>query len=181
MTAIAVRKYKDKIVISADTQTTHGDNKKTGIEKEKMFHNTKKINKIGDVIVGGAGRVKKIRYFARFLETHKVKDNSFNGVDNLMMDFEEWCKTRDPKGDEEGSVHLILIIGGKIFLYTENGFLQEINEYGAIGSGMYLCIGAMYHGGTPEKAIEAAKEFDLYCGGETQTIEIPLTNSDEKK
>jgi hypothetical protein len=39
---------------------------------------------------------------------------------------------------------------------------------------MFLALGAMYKGSDPIEAVEVAKQFDLYCNGKTDTIEVEL-------
>jgi len=179
MTAIAVRKYKDKIVISADSQVTHGRHKYGTSEKSRIFGDTVKIVRKGDIVVGTSGLVKKANYFKMYIETHVPKDSSFDSVDLFLLEFEDWYVSKK-KGQDDDVLGIIFIVDNRIY-QNSCGLTEEIMVFGATGSGTYLCIGALSQGASPQEAIEVAKDFDLYCGGETQTITISLTKTDEKK
>jgi hypothetical protein len=57
--------------------------------------------------------------------------------------------------------------------------MEEIEDFGAIGSGTFLALATLELGNDTKKAVEIAKKFDLYCSGRTETIIIK--KNDKKK
>ena len=84
--------------------------------------------------------------------------------------------------------HHIVHTGGS-FIVSVNGvvgyidsslaFFQDDTGLYGIGSGAAYALGAMKAGATPKEAVETAKYFDLYTGGEINTLD--LTPKEPKK
>jgi len=172
MTVIAIKKYKNKIQMASDSQTSYGTTHKstdvhhTIVDKEKIFD-------VNDMTFGCSGSVKGKNYLKIFAKTHKPKYATVDDVLSFLIEFQHWFKLQDDKYsfDEENSI--ILVFKNKIF--SANGFMvQEINDYWATGSGMFLALGALYFNKTPAEAVEVAKQFDSFCSGETFIKEIKL-------
>lgn len=168
MTAIATKVYKDRVEIAADQQTTWGNNKLSA-SKPSLYEDGNKIFQDQGMTIGVSGRVRDGNFLKIFIKNHKPKHASEDDVLDFMSEFIDWAKKKDTSFTLES--HIILVYESKVFqiIYLD---VKEVKDYSAVGSGMFLCLGAMYMGATPEKAIEVAKEYDLYCGGETQKVSI---------
>ncbi len=170
MSVIAVRKYEDKIVISSDRQTSWGYQKYVDA-KDAMTAEPSKMWQHNDLVVGGAGKVSESMLFRIFTKTRKPRESSVEAVLDFLVEFRDWAKKSET--DFKNFNHFIIIFEGKVFqaLGLE---VCEVKEYNATGSGMFLALGAMYKGAAPQEAVDVAKEFDLFCSGETDTIEVPI-------
>ncbi|MCG3204051.1 MAG: hypothetical protein KCHDKBKB_00754 [Elusimicrobia bacterium] len=166
MTVVAVRVFKDKIVMSCDSQGTSGNHKRSleALGFHKIFQNN-------GVTVGACGNTMESGLLKIFIKSHRPKEATQDSMLDFMSEFFDWLRKKDQNMAVDGAY--ILVMDGKVFelSYFE---ANEILEYGAVGSGRYVALGAMLMGASPEKAVEAAKTFDLYCGGETHTITINL-------
>ena len=171
MTVIAIKKQKTSIEISADSQTTWGHKKLTDI-KTNLFQNGNKIFKTNGLVVGAAGNVKEITLFHLFCKTHKPSSSDEAGIIEFMVEFMEWVKKKNDKIIVEN--HYIIVMKGRVFTSIDGLLVSEVKNYAAVGSGMFLALGALYFGKNTKEAVEVAKELDLYCGGKTQTITIKL-------
>ena len=170
MTVIAVRKYLKKIILSCDSQTSWGDSKLTD-SKTQLYSNCSKIWENENVVVGSAGTVKGATFFKIFTKSRKPSQSDSEGIIDYIVDFVEWAKKKQSDFILEN--HFIIIFDKKVYQCV--GYdVQEVPEYNAIGSGMFLALGAMYKGSDPIEAVEVAKQFDLYCNGKTDTIEVEL-------
>ena len=164
MTVIATRKYKDKIVIAADSQTTWGDSGKT-LSRSKII-------KLDNLIIGCAGSGEDSALFRIFLLTHKLKDATEDDIVTLLGDFMEWKKKKT--GDSKFLLHFLFISNNKIFESYCYGVRTVKGEFAAVGYGMFLALGAMELKADPIKAVEIAIKHDVYCGGEVISMEIPV-------
>lgn len=171
MSIVAVRKYKEKIVIAGDRQTTGGDNKLVD-SKDNLLTNPSKIWQHNDLAIGSVGYRTQTTLFQIFTRTRKPASASIESLMDFLVEFEDWCKKRESSFKIEN--HFLIIFEGKVF-QTFGLHVQEVSEYNAVGSGMYLALGAMFKGSDPEEAIEVAKEFDLYCSGKTDKIEVEIS------
>lgn len=171
MSVIAVRRYKEKIVIASDTQITWGDNK---VQKNsELFREEGKIYKINGLVVGVTGAIEETNLMRIFCKSHKPSDKRVDSILDFFVEFWEWGKEKKDKFDVDN--HYLIVIGDKI--YQCAGLrISEVNEFNAVGSGMFLAIGAMSQGADPEEAVEVAKKYDLYCGGDTYKIELLIKN-----
>lgn len=176
MSVVVTRRYSDKIEIGSDSQTTIGDHKLSDNRPAKAHT---KVYRVNGIVVGHAGRVRDASYLHIFARTHKPRAATSDAILEWVVEFVDWCqeKQKDFKLDSQ----LIVIYKGKGFQMLENYLIEEIGEYAAIGSGMFLAIGALYYGKSPKEAIRVAKEFDLYCGGKTKIITIKHDRQKEKK
>lgn len=168
MSVIAVRKYKEKIVMAADSQTSWGRWKMVE-SKESLETSPSKIWSHNGMVIGGAGYVSQSVLFQIYTKTRKPSSATVEGLIDFLVEFEDWGKKRSSSFKVEN--HFLIIFEKKIFQTLELS-VSEIGEYNAVGSGMFLAIGAMYKGSDPEEAVEIAKEFDLYCSGKTDIIEV---------
>lgn len=163
MSVIAARVYPKSIVMAADNQGTWGHNKFADA-MTKIQVNEVKIWQHNDLTIGGAGSAQEDVLFRVFTKTRKPKSATVEDMIDFMVEFADWMKKRDQNSKLEN--HYLIIFQEKLFSAVELD-IAEVSEYFSVGSGMFLALGAMYRGASPEEAVEAAKTFDLYCGGQT--------------
>jgi ATP-dependent protease HslVU (ClpYQ) peptidase subunit len=164
MTVAAVRKYKDKIIIAADSQTSWGNVGKT--------LDTIKIIQEENFIAACAGSGMDSDLFRAYLRTHKPKAANENDLVDLLSEFVDWKNKRT--GQSDISLQTLFIMDSRIFTIWNCGVEERKGEFAAIGCGMFLALGAMEIGADPIKAVEVAIKHDLYCGGEVTSVEIPI-------
>ncbi len=173
MTVVACKITEAEIVISADSQTTWGGNKLPTYQKNNS--NIKvdgKLFEINGVIIGCAGscaHVGMLHMFCRKqLPVEMVKDRIFD----WLSEFKEWCNKEAQVKYEDLCIGGIIVKDGKAFWFTDYMEVNEITDYFAYGSGMFLALGAMELGASSEKAVEVAIKYDLYCGGDVITKRV---------
>lgn len=147
MTTIA---YKNGI-LAGDKQTTHG----------KVSVRTRKVHKIGDWLVGGAGDTAHL---------HEMHEWIREGMDP---------KTLPAFQRDTGSCVEILMVdkAGKLFMLENSHVLYEVEQqFFAIGSGRDFALAAMHLGKSAPEAIEVAAQFDVNTGMgvDTVTLNQPL-------
>lgn len=90
----------------------------------------------------------------------------------LLVDFWEWIRKKDNNlniNDQQ----FIIVTNGKIF--TSCGLdVSMHSDFCAIGSGMFLALGAMSHGATPYEAVKITCKYDLYCSGKIDKITLKI-------
>lgn len=163
MSVVAIKKYSRKIVVACDSQTTWGDS--------KYPVNTAKAQKINEMIVGAVGAVEEISLFNLFCSNHKPSSSTVLGVTQFLVEFVKFAKEYNSS----------FVLNSHYFIVFESSVFRciglevsTINDFDAIGSGMWLAKGAFELNATPMKAVEVAKKYDLYCSGETTVIEYNL-------
>lgn len=168
MSVVAIRKIKDKIIMAADVQWSWGYKKFATTHKE-MYAEPAKIWQHNGITVGGAGSVSESMLFRIFTKTHKPASADVPGILDYLVEFCDWAKKKQT--DFKLDNHYLIVFEKKMFQAISYD-VQEITEYNAVGSGMFLALGAMYKGSDPVEAVDVAKTFDLFCGGETDVIEV---------
>lgn len=177
MSVIAVRKYEDRIVMASDLQTSWGDSKLVDV-KNQMYLDPAKIWQHNGVTVGSAGHVSGSTLFRVFTKTHRPGASTIEGLIDFLVEFTDWAKKKDSAFKLEN--HFLIVFEKKMYQCIDYD-VQEIPEYNAVGSGMFLALGAMYKGSDPEEAIEVAKQFDLFCSGKTDVIIISLDEEEKEE
>jgi ATP-dependent protease HslVU (ClpYQ) peptidase subunit len=173
MTVIALRVKKEEIVIGSDTQTTCGYNTYKD-SQGSIYKNSSKILIINDLVIGVAGAVKNNCLLSIFCKNHKPKLSTEDGILDFLVEFNDWAKSKDESSRLEDNQFLI-VYGGKAFEVVDGYLVREVSNYTAIGSGMFLALGAMYFDKSVEEAIEVSKEFDAFCGGKTIIHKVALS------
>lgn len=135
----------DGKVMAADSQCTMGDSKCLDIQK---------IYRIKDMIVGFSGGWNAITRVRGWIE---------DGMDP------------DDRPETNGDVDCLLVIPGRTVMILidvddKPVFVENIHNLAAIGTGGGIALGAMMAGANAEKAVDLAKEVDLYSGGKTRVI-----------
>lgn len=172
MTVVAVKKYNDKIVMSCDSQTTYG----TRYKVEKMRETSPVKSDMGkifienDMLIGCSGAVSESNLLKLFARNHKPKSADVDGILEFLLEFRDYIakRTAEPAYKIDNQT-----FGGKVFECYDMD-VTERPTFWAIGSGMFLALSALHLGQTPEEAVNVAKQYDLYCGGETKTLSVNI-------
>lgn len=123
----------------------------------------KKIRKIGNFLVGGAGRLSSVLTFFSWFEQCIKMEEIQRAVPELVIE-------NNPEKPDEEFHAVVLHPDGQIFYHEGNDPTRAYPldvEYYAIGSGGDYALAALDGGATPEKAMEVAKFRDVFSGGET--------------
>jgi ATP-dependent protease HslVU (ClpYQ) peptidase subunit len=172
LTVIAAKVYKGKVVMAADSQVS------SVTESFKSAKNFSKLIRFKNFTIGYCGSA-TIFHMLRDLQRDKIFQEksleSPNQVFNLTKPiFEQYAKTLNkfftPREQLE-TAELLLCSSSRIFACDET-FCMERSDYFSIGSGSSYALGALHSGATPEKAVSAAIEFSLGCGGEVSIVEV---------
>lgn len=152
MSVVAVKIYKDKIEMAADSIIVHGEADKTPIGKGKIFE-------INDVIVGTSGYASEGVMLSLFLENHKPLAATERDIMAFMLEFQEW---KNKNGNDFRLQNSYLIAyKGKAF-YVNDNYIAEVDNYFAIGYGHQYAEAALYLGHNAKIAIEAACALCCY-------------------
>jgi hypothetical protein len=171
MSIIAVRIKKGIIEFASDTQTTWGGNKYPNIESsDKTLKSFGKIFQVNGLTVGCAGDVAHIGLLQIFCKTSKPKETEKDSVIDWLISFKEWALGKAKINFADINVHGILAFEGKVFSFYDFMEVNQIKEFAAVGSVMFLAIGAMELGATASNAVKVAIKYDLFCGGDIKKI-----------
>lgn len=174
MSIVAVRKYPKYIEFASDTQTTWGDNKHAKAEhNDKQVSSYGKVFEVNGMTIGCAGSVTHISLLQIFAKTHKPKIAEREAILEWLVEFKEWTNKKCSVPHNDIRVHAVMAYEGKVFSFYDFLLVEEVEEFWAVGSGMFLSIGAMEIGATAESAVKAATKYDLYCGGKIRKIKVP--------
>lgn len=186
--AVAVRKGNE-IVIAADTQTNFGSSKVNPVN-----HRAQKIRTFGTSFlattgwgiydnilddIAARGKLPSLTtrksIFAFFLKMWRTLHAKYPFV-NDQSD-----KEHESPFADLGAAFLLANRGG-IFYVAGDLSVTEFKEYYAVGSGCDFALGALHAlystdadaAAMAHKAVGAAIEFNLYCGGDVQLERIRL-------
>lgn len=164
MSVIAVKIYKKKIEIGADSITVYGDTQ-TKSKSSKI----RKINK--DWIVAGCGGANIMDLFFEFCTNHAPKNNTPESITSLMIEFNKHVK-------EIGSFDIndmsLLMVHKKKAFAVDGVSATEIEEFMADGAGMDYALTALHLGKTVKEAIAVACELSIYCERPINVFTIKL-------
>lgn len=89
------------------------------------------------------------------------------GLCSDIEKFKSWYKDRrQPKPDLTSFSALVLLPSGRCYRYDEELDRTEVLAPYAIGTGKEAALGALKAGVCAKRAIEIAREVDLYTGGD---------------
>lgn len=172
MSVIAVKKYKDKIVIASDSQTTFGENK-------EIKENTTKLVKINEnLIVGSSGYSRTILLFEMFCETNQFKSSDKMEILRFFNAFEVWL-SQNTVGCSIKQNSFFLIANKKVFHFNDY-YLEEVKNFDAIGSGGDKALAILsYLNLTKQETdlkdvLEAVSQIDLYCHTPIKSYTVKL-------
>ena len=149
MSVIAAKVYSDRIDIASDSILIKDDLKKTDF---------KKILHTPTMCVGGCGTAEELSLFFTFVEGHHPKYATKSGILMYMRDFAKW--KFDYINDDVIHNCYLIIYQGKLF-EVDSMFVQEINDYTAIGEGEPYALAALHLGHNVIEAVQTA--CDLCC------------------
>lgn len=185
--AVAVKKGNE-IVMAADSQTNFGSSK-VRIEN----HRAEKIRKIGSSLLATTGWALYDNILDDFLARRRVPAlTSRKVIFTFYLGFWKLLHERyslvNDQSDKEldspfGDMDACFLIAnsGGIFYVAGDLSVTEFDEYFAVGSGSDFSLGvlhALYDSdiGAEElarRAVSAAVEFNIYCGGDIQVARAP--------
>ncbi len=171
MSIVAVRKYKTKIMMACDSQTTLYGIMKDKTEKVKT---RSKILDSNGMLIGIVGLVRDSSYMQIFMKSHRPAAATEDSVLDFMVEFTEWSRKKDNKFELESNY--IIVYKNKVFFVEEGLLVDEVSEFNAIGSGCFYALTALHLGKGVKEAVEIAKELDIYCSGETKTYIKYISN-----
>jgi ATP-dependent protease HslVU (ClpYQ) peptidase subunit len=180
MSVVVVVKKDKKIVIAADTLTTH--HSYIGINSTHKA-NSSKIVKYKDNYIGSVGAAVANQMLLSSLMS-KNQEFSFYGIDNIynsMIKIHRILKKDHylyphKKDQISETSHLNLLIANSSGIYgiSSYRYIADYSKFWAVGSGMTYALGAMEQAYSEYPAeeiakigVEAACEFDKHC-------ELPL-------
>lgn len=173
MSVIAVRIDNGVIHISGDSQTTWGGHK---FPKENYTdkHVTAygKIFQVNHMTIGCAGSTSDIGLLQIFAKSHAPVEMEREDILIWLIEFKEWANLKAKIGFNDIRIHGIMIRDKRCFCFYDYMDVVEVKQFDAVGSGMWLAIGAMEAGLSSKQAVAIAQKYDLYCGGEITEIII---------
>lgn len=186
--AVAVRKGNE-VVLAADSQTNFGH-----ARVSQVNHRADKIREVGPSLMAATGwglydnilddilakntprLTNRQSIFAFFLKLWKALHEKYPYVcDQVGEDGDS------PFGDLDAS--FLIVNGNGIFYVAGDLSVTEFKEYYAIGAGSDFSMGALHAlygtecdaAESARRAVAAAIEFSLYCGGEIQVCRKRLS------
>lgn len=195
MSIVVAVKKQSEIVMAADSQTSFGSNR---IQGDNL--NEPKIRRCGASLIATTGlglydnilddfltasdlpgfRDKK-DIFSFFLKFWRALHDRYPFVNDQ-------CDGKDtPFGDLDASFLIVNVHG--IFHVASDMSVTKFEKYFAIGSGSNFSFGVLYalYDQSVEamelarKAVEAAKYFNVYCGGKTQIMRILIQSKGDRQ
>lgn len=159
MSVVAVKKYKDRIEVAADSVIFRGESL-IDSNCTKLF-----INDKTDLIVGSTGEAEELTLIDFFLSTEKViaPDPNVNSVVKFMISFLEWKKETFGQDSKIENSYVFVIDSG-VFI-TEDFHVIEIKEgeFYSIGGGQDVATAALHLNKTPKEACELACNITPLC------------------
>lgn len=168
MSVVAVKNYKDKIVIGADSFVGIA----WGMQKKEKMAKLACVNK--NIVIGTVGYTKDHFLLKTFASAVQLKNNTEDGVLDYMGQYHKWVKDKmnqlDVKIDDS---HHILIFKNKVYEFNNYDIFEiKEGEGRAIGAGLYFAQTALHLGKTVKEGIEVACELSIYCEKPVNIIEI---------
>ena len=149
MSVVAARVYSDRIEVAADSIIILGDMKRTGTFS--------KLEQVNDMNIGSVGLAEEISLMRQFAKTHKPESATERDVREFMIEFMKWKKELCGNSDIENDY--IIAYQGRLF-DVEGMFVNPVNDYVAIGAGMYFATAALYLGQSPQAAVKVACDLN---------------------
>lgn len=167
--SVVVTKVTDKeIVMVADSQITSG--------QTAEYKQDAKISQVGGITFGAVGYARDGVLLRIFCETHTPKAATADDLLTFFAEFDEWVQKRTNNTQINSTFHFVF--KGKAFL-VESYRIAEITNYDAIGSGRDYALGCLYLGETPERAVEAACDLNIYCQKPINVFRVPRGKHDK--
>lgn len=172
MTTIAVKKYKDRIIMVSDSQTTMG-------YKKREYGRAKFIKLSAKSVIGFSGYALTQQYFNLFLETNKLGGGRIIDIVKFFHQFKKFLNEEIKIGtnkiqDIYESSRALIVVDGKIYDYHLDDAVYEIENRWAIGTGADWALASLDVQDDIEKAVETACKHDLHSSLPLHKIEIKI-------
>lgn len=167
MSVVVTKILEDEIVMVADSQITSGET----IECKEDA----KIFQVGAITIGFCGYVRDGALLRLFCETHSPKAGTCDDILAFIAEFDVWMRNRTNNAEMDSSFHIIY--RGKAF-YVNGYYIVEITDEHSIGSGRDYALGALHAGATPEEAVEASCDLNLYCQRPINVFRVPRVDEE---
>lgn len=179
MTTILGQQFENGFILAADSQVTSGD---TPYRHSVM----RKISRVGDLWIGGAGDAAicdVIQYLWTPPKVPKDLQDPYTFMVKEIIPSMKWAieksgvEVKKSKEDDEDDFEFIVGLANRVFVV--NGWSVLASEAGiyGIGTGAPYGIGALAAGAKIEKAISIASKYDINSGGRPLIIKEGVTNA----
>lgn len=174
MSIVALRIEKGGVIqMAGDTQTTWGHNKIPKVEhNDNSLKSSGKIFQVNGMTFGCAGNVAHIGMLQIFCKTTKPKEMTRDAILEWLVAYKQYVCDKAKVSFNDVSVHGIIASKGKAFVFYDFMNVEPVNRFAAVGSGMFLAMGAMECGASVTEAVKVAIKYDLYCGGSVKNVVI---------
>lgn len=189
MSTVVAFKHKDIVYLAADTQVTIGDSKRElkSLNCQKIW----KVDGIDNCVMGGVGLLRDINYvhhcIKNLIPEEKIKLGEVN-IGTIMGEvvpkIYDGIKAYTKHFDETQTQMLssfFLAYKDKCYTITEDGNVDEVVDFSALGSGEDYAISTMQlsRGKTTEQKIldglKAASDINLYVNDKYVIIDTKDT------
>jgi ATP-dependent protease HslVU (ClpYQ) peptidase subunit len=173
MSVVAVKRFKDHVIIGSDSITVCGYT-----SRSTKFHKLHKID--SSFVLGMVGVCENSFLFRRYCKDNRPIENSEFGICDFMSKFKKWQKDFCTYSDDQNDLNLEFILVFEGVPYVVEGFYaEEINDYWAIGAGQDYALGVLSSCDDDKcvhKAINSAIKHCVYCVGPITTIRLEIIN-----
>lgn len=163
MSVVAVKVYKNRIVIGADSFISFGYYTQRKDEGAKIF-------KQNNMVVGCVGYAKDMTLFKLYCRDRKPARNDEEAIIDFMAEFIKWAKAIDK--DYKCRSSFMIVYQKKAWLVDDSFYLNEITTFQAMGAGQDMAQTAMHLGRSVKEAIAVACEISIYCEKPVVTFEV---------
>ena len=156
MSVVAVKVYKEKIVMAADSIIVHGWGDKSPVGRDKMCE-------VNGMLIGASGDASECTHIMLFAENHTPLEMNEREITKFMNEYRSW-RIKElglPPETGLGSQYLIAY-KGKVFYCAGNNYIGEVKDFFAIGAGDQYASAAMYLGHSPYDAVKVACALSCY-------------------
>lgn len=164
MTVLAVKNYKDRIELAADSGVFNG------WWKEENFI---KIVEINNMIFMSAGSVSEQNLLELFCVTRKPESNQKLDILRFFSEFRNWQIKEFSIKFEDGDIiknEYFFYFDHKIFKIGHTFTISEIleGEFSSEGAGRQEAKTALYLGHSPKEAVDICVKLNVWTAGKTQ-------------
>lgn len=149
MSVIAAKVYDNRIEIAADSIIMKDDLKKTNFVKLRNYSN--------NIVCGGCGSAEELSLFFEFISNISQQVNvTTQTILNHLHDFSRYKEHYTGVAQIDNCY--LIIVDNKLF-EVDGFFVQEVNDYTAIGEGEPYALTALYLGQNPIDAVKTTCEL----------------------
>lgn len=162
MSVVAVKKYKDKIVIGSDSFVGFSNDTQLKDKDVKVFEHN-------EIIVGGVGYARDISLFRLFSRDRRPTRNNEDGIIEYITEFIEWANKKTKNYELESD--FMIIYENRAWYISCEFYLKEIDNYRSMGAGKNMAQTALFLEKSVEESINVACELSIYCEKPVNIIE----------